>query len=105
MNPALPLEHFVPDSEARVFQDGRLYVYGSCDISGDTFYCSREYHVFSINDLVSWRHEGRSFSTQGSGWGDVWDGQTLFAPDCVYHDGRYRLFFCTASNGDRKSVV
>ena len=100
MNPALPLEHFVPDGEARVFSDGRLYVYGSYDISGDSFYCSREYHVFSTVDLITWTDHGVSFTTHGSSWGPDWDEQTLFAPDCVYHDGHYHLFFCTASKGE-----
>lgn len=34
MNPILPLEHFVPDGEAREMPDGRLYLYGSYDLSG-----------------------------------------------------------------------
>ena len=58
MNPTLPLQHFVPDAEARVWQDGRLYVYGSCDISGNTRYCSKHYRVYSTSDLVSWTDHG-----------------------------------------------
>ena len=30
-NPILPLEHHVPDSEAHVMPDGKLYIYGSYD--------------------------------------------------------------------------
>lgn len=39
MNPILPIQHFVPDVETRQWTDGRLYVYGSYDISGRTSYC------------------------------------------------------------------
>ena len=39
MNPILPIQHFVPDVEARQWADGRLYLYGSYDISGRTSYC------------------------------------------------------------------
>ncbi|TVQ25159.1 MAG: carbohydrate-binding protein [Spirochaetaceae bacterium] len=105
MNPALPLEHFVPDAEARVWSDGRLYVYGSYDRSGDTFYCSRDYRVFSTSDLVDWRDEGQSFSTYRTSWGSPWDSATLFAPDCHYHDGAYRLYFCTSGNGEGVAVA
>lgn len=100
MNPALPLEHFVPDPEARVWSDGRLYVYGSYDISANSFYCSREYRVFSSADLLTWEDHGRSFATHDTAWGDDWDNRTLFAPDCVYHDGAYHLFFCTSADGE-----
>ena len=53
-NPMLPLEHHVPDGEARVMPDGRLYVYGSYDTSDD-WYCSDRYHVVSTADLREWR--------------------------------------------------
>jgi arabinoxylan arabinofuranohydrolase len=91
--------------EARSFSDGHVFVYGSYDLPGDRFYCSREYHAFSASDLITWRHHGRSFSTQadagtGAPLSEEWRNQTLFAPDCIFHNGRYHLFFCTASNGE-----
>ena len=46
MNPILPETCFVPDAEARVMPDGRLYIYGSWDVSGSDDYCSRELHCF-----------------------------------------------------------
>jgi len=42
MNPILPVQYFVPDPEARQWEDGRMYIYGSYDLSGATFYCSNE---------------------------------------------------------------
>lgn len=106
MNPVLPFEHFVPDSEARVWDDGAVYVYGSYDISGNSTYCSREYRVFSSHDLVHWRDHGVSFATDpavarsAAADDPRWREQTLYAPDCVRYRGSYRLFFCTSSKGE-----
>lgn len=52
-NPILPLEHHIPDSEAHVMPDGRLYVYGSYDDREDV-YCSEKYFVVSSADMEHW---------------------------------------------------
>jgi hypothetical protein len=97
MNPLLPPQHFVPDPEARVWADGRLYLYGSYDISGDTAYCSHQLRTFSSADLLHWTDHGVSFRSAGEGKDTAhivpWD-LPLYAPDCVYRDGLYHLFFC-----------
>ena len=43
MNPLLPLRHFIPDVEARLWADGRIYRYDSRDIADERSYCSHEY--------------------------------------------------------------
>ena len=63
MNPLLPLNRFVPDAEARCWNDGRMYLYGSLDIPGDDGYCSGCYRVFSSPDLICWKDHGVSFNT------------------------------------------
>ena len=98
MNPILPIQHFVPDVEARQWADGRMYLYGSYDISGRTSYCSWEYRVFSSSDLVHWVDHGESFRSAPPEASVTWSDAPLFAPDCVYHNGRYYLFFCNAGN-------
>lgn len=100
MNPILPIQHFVPDVEARQWSDGRMYLYGSYDISGRTSYCSWEYHTFSSADLVHWEHHGESFRSTGPDSDVPWTSAPLFAPDCVYHNGRYYLFFCNADRSE-----
>lgn len=52
-NPILPLEYHVPDSEAHVMPDGKLYIYGSFDDMEDV-YCSEKYHVVSTSDMKEW---------------------------------------------------
>lgn len=55
-NPILPLRFHVPDSEAHIMPDGRLYIYGSFDNREDV-YCSEEYHVVSTSDMKHWEIE------------------------------------------------
>lgn len=92
MNPILPLKHFVPDGEARQMPDGRLYRYGSYDISGETAYCSDRLHVFSTGDMKEWKDHGVVLCIEDIPWAAK--GSMLYAPDCVYKDGKYYLYFC-----------
>lgn len=104
MNPILPIQHFVPDAEARQWADGRMYLYGSLDISGRTSYCSWEYRVFSSADLVRWEDHGESFRSTGPNSDVPWTSSPLFAPDCIYYEGRYYLFFCNADRSEGVAV-
>jgi hypothetical protein len=62
VNPILPLSHHVPDVEARVWADGRIYLYGSYDIGGNHSYCSHALRTFSSTDLVDWTDHGEIFA-------------------------------------------
>lgn len=66
-NPLLPLKHHIPDGEAHVMPDGKLYVYGSYDAL-DTAYCSEKYHVVSTPDLKHWTVHGISFQAGDVPW-------------------------------------
>jgi arabinoxylan arabinofuranohydrolase len=100
MNPFLPLTEMIPDAEARVWADGRLYLYGSLEQAGVEAWCSGGYKVFSTADLVTWTDHGISFDISQVGFSDA---PVLFAPDCVYYRGRYYLFFCMP--GGREGVA
>ncbi len=94
-NPILPPDTFVPDAEAHVWADGRLYLYGSFDIEGADYYCSDRYHVYSTDDLVCWVDHGVSFTVADISWlGEGERPPALYAPDCAYRDGRYYLYYC-----------
>lgn len=100
MNPLLPRYFFMPDAEARVMSDGRLYLYGSQDISGEKDYCSKEYHVFSTNDpkLEKWKDHGVSVSNTIENAAIPSEPDVkLYAPDCIYRDGKYYLYVCGAN--------
>lgn len=66
-NPVLPLDIFVPDGEAHVMPDGKLYIYGSYDLPGN-LYCSDEYHVVSTPDMVHWCVHNVSLQTKDFTW-------------------------------------
>lgn len=66
-NPVLPLEYHVPDSEAHVMPDGKLYIYGSFDDREDVF-CSEKYHVVSTPDMENWTVHSVSFTGAQVPW-------------------------------------
>lgn len=98
MNPILPINHFVPDAEAREMPDGRLYLYGSYDISGSETYCSDKLFVFSSENLIEWKNHGLAFSCKDVPW--VSDSAFLYAPDCIHKDGKYYLYFCLSDGSE-----
>lgn len=97
MNPLLPLSTYVPDVEAREWQDGNLYLYGSYDICGNKDYCSDEYHVFCLKSCGTWQDEGTIF-TKKQAHGIRSEQDKLYAPDCIYKDGKYYLYYCLSDN-------
>lgn len=59
-NPVLAPDIYVPDPEAHVVSDGRLFVYGSLDGPGEE-YCSDQYRPVSTTDLRDWTVHPPSF--------------------------------------------
>ena len=81
-NPISPMGVYIADPTARVWEDGKLYIYGSRDESPN-YYCSKNYHVMSTADLKSWTLHPYSFR----------NNETLYAPDAWYKDGQYYLYY------------
>ena len=92
-NPYLGECLYIPDGEPHVYGE-RIYVYGSHDYFGSMRYCPGDYHVFSSNlDFSdSWKDEGVTYKRKNihnkSGFHCLW------APDCIYKNGKYYLYFC-----------
>jgi beta-xylosidase len=82
---------FTADPSAHVWEDGRLYVYPSTDIKGKGYRSMDGYHVFSTDDMITWKDHGEILHSRDVPWsggpGYMW------APDCVYKDGTYYFFF------------
>ncbi|SDF69897.1 family 43 glycosylhydrolase [Marvinbryantia formatexigens] len=104
MNPILPKKYYIPDVEARQWNNGRMYLYGSNDWPGERYYCSDIYRVFSSDDLCVWRNEGISFTGREEGENHAAEPGILYAPDCMYIDGKYYLFYCQ-SKGEEGIAV
>ncbi len=66
-NPILPLDVHIPDSEAHVMPDGRLWVYGSYDTREDV-YCSEEYHPVSTPDMRHWTIHDKALDGNDVPW-------------------------------------
>lgn len=82
---------YTADPSARLGQDGRMYLYCSHDCYPKERSMD-EYHVFSSSDLVRWRDEGEILSSDGVEQG-IPGGDFMWAPDCVYKNGRYYFYF------------
>jgi len=92
-NPICPPGLNIADPSARVWNDGRLYVYGSRDESFN-YYCSFDYWVLSTDDLIHWQYTPNVFASKGQYDQVPFNDNLLFAPDCMYKNGTYYLYYC-----------
>jgi hypothetical protein len=98
---------FTADPSARVF-NGKVYLYPSHDIpvvdgkGRPGWFCMEDYHVFSSSNLTDWTDHGVIVSQDKVPWVNP-KGYALWAPDCVYRNGKYYFYFPApakdASNG------
>src|SRR5690606_20760466 len=96
-NPLI-MDQFTADPTARVF-DGKIYVYPSHDIKEPPGYTGRpdwfvmeDYHVFSSENLTDWKDHGVILTQTGVEWVNP-TSYAMWAPDCVYKDGKYYFYF------------
>lgn len=91
---------YTADPSARVWADGRLYVYASHDIAPPRG-CDLmdQYHVFSTDDMVNWVDHGEILRSEQVSWGRP-EGGFMWAPDCAYKDGTYYFYFPHPSDTD-----
>jgi len=84
---------YTADPSGHVWQDGRLYVYASHDIDPPRG-CDLmdQYHVFSSADLKHWTDHGEILRASQVPWGRP-EGGFMWAPDCVYRNGKYYFYF------------
>ncbi|MBU2950882.1 family 43 glycosylhydrolase [Tamlana agarivorans] len=84
---------FTADATARVWDDGRLYLYPSTDVAPSRGYQTMDgYHIFSTDDMITWKDHGEFLHSRDVDWGTD-KGGLMWAPDCVYKDGTYYYFF------------
>ena len=89
---------FTADPTARVFE-GKIYMYPSHDIpsvithvDGSAWFSMPDYHVFSSEDLTEWTDHGVILRQEDVPWGNP-EAYAMWAPDCVYKDGKYYFYF------------
>ena len=91
-------DQFSADPTARVF-NGKVYLYPSHDIPTPpgkklrgNWFCMEDYHVFSSENLTDWTDHGVIVTQTKVPWltrinYDMW------APDCVFKNGKYYFYF------------
>lgn len=99
---------FTADPTARVF-NGKVYLYPSHDITPpegqrQDWFCMEDYHVFSSDNLTNWKDHGMIIHQNKVPWGKP-DGYSMWAPDCVYKNGKYYFFFPNAPKNGRGFAV
>jgi beta-xylosidase len=92
-NPISPMGVYIADPTARVGKDGKMYIYGSLDVS-PRYYCSPDYHVLSSADLREWTLHPYSFRND----------EMLYAPDMMEKDGTYYLYYDTPDGSEYVAV-
>lgn len=84
---------YTADPTARVWEDGRLYVYPSTDVAPARGCDLMDgYHVFSTDDMITWKDHGEILHSRDVDWGRP-EGGFMWAPDCVYKNGLYYYYF------------
>lgn len=90
-------DQYTADPTARVFGD-RVYVYPSHDIppvagkSRPNWFAMEDYHVFSSDNLVDWKDHGMIVHQNKVPWVKP-DSYSMWAPDCIYRNGKYYFYF------------
>jgi hypothetical protein len=80
-----------------VDKDGKMYIYGSLDESC-AHYCSQRYHGLSSHDLLRWQLHENAFQSDDAGASS--SGHLLYAPDMIFRDSVYYLYYCLDNGGE-----
>ena len=87
---------FSADPTARVFNN-KVYLYPSHDIKPPVgqrqdWFCMEDYHVFSSENLTDWTDHGMIVTQNKVPWVRE-NSYSMWAPDCVYRNGKYYFYF------------
>lgn len=103
---------FTADPTARVFNN-KVYLYPSHDINEPDpapegmrkdWFCMADYHVFSSENLTDWTDHGIIITQNEVPWVQP-DSYSMWAPDCVYKDGKYYFYFPSTPKGGRGFAI
>lgn len=105
-----PIIHnqFTADPTARVFNN-KVYLFPSHDIPAPAgqrqdWFCMEDYHVFSSENLTEWTDHGVILSQENVPWGKP-DGYSMWAPDCVFKNGKYYFYYPNAPREGRGFAI
>jgi hypothetical protein len=91
-------DQFSADPTARAF-NGKIYLYPSHDIVAPIdknlrkdWFCMEDYHVFSSGNLIDWTDHGVIVTQTKISWLTK-PNYDMWAPDCVFKNGKYYFYF------------
>ena len=90
-------DQYSADPSARVFGN-RVYLFPSHDIMAAEgrgrvgWFCMEDYHVFSSENLTDWTDHGMIVHQNKVPWVKP-DSYSMWAPDCIYRNGKYYFYF------------
>ena len=103
-NPIVPPGVYIPNPSAHVWNDGKLYVYGSRDESPKQ-YSSWRYDVIATSDLKTWTITEKVFSSKGDKDQIAYNDLPIYAPDVAYKNGTYYLYYCQPDKNNAEGVA
>jgi hypothetical protein len=103
-NPIVPAGVYIADPSARVWKDGKLYIYGSTDESPD-YYCSYRHDILSTSDLKTWTITKDVFASKGDKDQVPYNDALLFAPDVAFKNGTYYMYYCQPDKSNSEGVA
>jgi arabinoxylan arabinofuranohydrolase len=103
-NPIGPEGSYMADPTARVWPDGKLYIYGSTD-ENRNYWCSYTHNLLISDDLLKWNKVSNIFVSRGINDSLPMSDALLYAPDAMYRNGKYYLYFCTPDTNISEGVA
>jgi len=96
-NPIVPPGVYIADPAAHVWEDGKLFIYGSRDESPN-YYCSWRHHVMVTEDMHEWTIHRNTIASKGPNDQVPYNDALLYAPDCMVKDDTYYLYISQPSD-------
>ncbi len=96
-------DQYTADPSARVF-NGKVYLFPSHDVANmgkgrENWFCMADYHVFSSENLTEWKDHGVIVHQNNVPWTNP-ESYSMWAPDCIYRDGKYYFYFPTTNKNN-----
>jgi arabinoxylan arabinofuranohydrolase len=103
-NPITPEGIYFADPSAHVWNNGKLYLYGSLDESND-YYCSWQHYIVETDDLKNWKIYDNRFSSKGDNDQVKYNDELLYAPDCAFRNDTFYLYYCQPDQVSAEGVA
>lgn len=79
---------FTADPSIHQWSDGKFYIYGSHDKDIPGIWDMEDYHVFSSENLITWKDNGVVLHNSQTPWGGP-----FWAPDAAEKNGHFYFYF------------